>query len=548
MASPLINEAVDAVVSHAGKDGFVPETNPVLTKVIAQLDAHYWERVERTISSSVKGGADISLFTKEERLVLDAGLIDDRLILPVTGEKAANPAEFRVALLKELYGKGAPGHFYFSQWLVERFRWFILYGKMDQKEEKQPDRGKEETKVIRMDRTRIYTALHPLFTNLPGFPEKVVSLFFSGQLDSAIDALTAHITSREDTIAAEQRKKLIEMRARLIERARERAKTDEELALFDELHDLDGKLRDARKPKEAMSVSEKIGQVSKQERIAFLLGEIKLVRSLLRLGVTGSGITRTHSVLLSSQRRMTKPDITPLLAMVKEADPNLPAAPHVLIAPYIGTGFYEWDRDTLFVPLLSTRSPEESLITAIANYRIMLDTLQEGARLKRAYEMKFGKSDFRNGFIRDYRAWVLSIGRGFKGAMDQENYDFFKDYIGPSAGNLFAPRELSGLTPAERKEVIKECRGRLNRAEGGWDDHYKLAAIYWKEARVQEALEQMTMCARLDPTDGRVLLGLAHIFASLGINDKARRTCEECVEMAPNSIWQIYAADALHKL
>ncbi|OHB77520.1 MAG: hypothetical protein A2Z34_06170 [Planctomycetes bacterium RBG_16_59_8] len=525
--------------------GAAPETDAALTQTVNRLDSLYWKEADRIALAVEKESADRLIFSKEQRLLLDAGLLDERLTILSSPGAEAPPATFRAALLRELYAK-EPTALYFSQWIAERYRWFILYGKLEEKKKEGEERS--ETRVIRVERSKIYTSLRPLFTNLPGFTERMVAIFFSGQLDSAIEALSSHISSREDTLAADQRNKLIETRRRLIERARERAKTEEELTLFDEVEKIDARLRTNRSEAVQPTVSEQLGRASPKERSDFLAGELKLVRSLLRLGTTGSGLTRTHSVLLSFHQRLTKPDVALIAESVREMDPNLPSLPSVLIAPYIGTGFYEWDRDTLFLPMIPTRSPQEAAVNAVANYRVMLDTLQEEGRLRKAYEMKFGKGDFRNNFVRDYRDWVVGIGAGFKGAMSPPSYDFFRDHIGPSPTHLFARREMHNLTPVERRNVVMECRGKLNRAEGGFDEHYKLAIVYWKEARIQEAMEQMAMCARIDPTDGRTLLGLAHIYATLGVNDKARRTYGECAEMAPNSIWHIYAVEALNKL
>lgn len=541
-----VNDAVGVILAKKAEGGGQIEADSAGAKPIVLLDSHYWEEVERIVLASAKQN-ELLLFTKEQRMLIDAGAVDERLVVNQTGNPARRWTEFKISLLKELYVKDIANPLYFSQWLADRYKWFVFSGGMERESAK--GKEKSETKVLRDERRKIYTAIRPLFANIPGSSERAVALLFSGQLDSALDALTSFLTKGEDPIAAEQMKKMAEIRTRLITRARERAKTDEELALFDNLDQYDRKLHEAKEElPEQTSFVERIGKLPQRERIDFLTKELKLVRSLLKLGIPGSGITRTHSVLLTDQKRMTKSDMGPLLKKIKDLDPNLPTVPNILIAPYVGLGFYEWDRDTLFVPLIATRSIEEAVINAVANFRIMLDTLQDSGGLKKAYEMKFGKTDFRGSFIRDYKAWIGGVGAGFKGALDPASYDFFKDYIGPSADHLFAPREFHNLTPAERKNIIKECRGKLNRAEGGFDEHYKLAIVYWKEARIKESLDQMTMCIRIDPTDGRSLSALAYLHIYMGVKDKARRIYEECVEMAPNTIWQIYAQEALNKL
>ena len=60
------------------------------------------------------------------------------------------------------------------------------------------------------------------------------------------------------------------------------------------------------------------------------------MKALLRLGTMGVGITRTHSVLLTDQERMTKEVLTKIFSHVRELDPHLPVIPAVMIAPYCG--------------------------------------------------------------------------------------------------------------------------------------------------------------------------------------------------------------------
>lgn len=496
-----------------------------LLKVVGQLDPVYWSEVDDLASRAAKESADRLIFDKDARLHMDLGLLDWRLL--EAGEKN------RPALLRELYAPSPANHLYFSEWLANRYRSFILMSRLGP-----PDARRGDTQVHRAARTRLYATLRPFFRNLPGFNPQAIELFLSCRLDETIDALAR----KEEERFAEQRKQLLAIRTQMISRARERAQSEDDLALFDALAKLD-KISEEKGGGSRTILEAR--QVLLDDRLDFVRGEIKLVRSLLRLGVAGSGLTKTHSVLVSLDARLTKAQLAPLVEAVREADAGLPASPAIVIAPYVGTGFYEWDRDTVFVPLRSTRSPEDSVVTALANFRLMLDALQENGGLKKAAK---GGSDFRETFIRDYKAWVLGVGKGFRGALDPEGYAFFKERIGPRPENLFAPKEWVALTPDERQRTVQDCRGKINRAEAGFEERYRLAIIYHREDRRTEALEQVSEAVRLNPVDGRALLSKGLLLATFGSRDSARAAFEEVQEICPHSIWSVYASDELARL
>jgi tetratricopeptide (TPR) repeat protein len=517
------------------------ETRRELVSVIEQLDEIYWSEVERIFVNALHQDEHRLFLNKYERVIVDTGYVDDRLV--------DNPQELKIKLLKELYFESKPNHFYLSQWLNERLRTFIVYGELGIDKKPTLEVGlRGDTKAIYMGRQAIYLKLEHLFRNLPGFSEKAIEAFLSGRLDELIETLESFPAGEDQEKKWQQKRDLVVFRDKLISQARERAKTDEEFLQFDNLRKLDKALEQKRRETGiAVIPRQTLEEVSLDKKLDFLNGELKLIRSLLKLGIAGSGITRTHSVLTSGKKRMTKEDIKTIINSVKEADPTIPDRLNILVAPYVGLGFFEWDRGTIFLPLISTRSEEESIVTGFANYRIMGDALQDNGRLRHLYETKLGRKDFREGFIKDYKNWVLGIGKGYKGALDPDTYNFFKRYIGPSQDNLFAVSEILNISSAERAKLIKECREKLNKGEGGFNEHYMLGILYWKENRSSEALSEIARAVKENPTDGRALYTLGFQCELAGIFDKAKSAYEEILNVAPNTIWHVYASDALEK-
>jgi tetratricopeptide (TPR) repeat protein len=542
---------VEAAGLDAGVERFragraAGETSPEAARAAAELDALWGREAEKLLERAAREQTERLAFIPEERLLLDLGLLDWRL---VPGGDGSRPA-----LLRELYAPGPPGHLYFSEWLAQRYRQFLLTGGMAAPAEPPPPPSKpvEEASrllpVLPILRAKLYAKLAPFFQKLPGFNDQAVRTFLEGRIDTTLDAAALPRTGEEESPAALRLRQLAEMRGRMIARARERARSEADLSLFDALRKLDRQAERERSPASAPAAPAAPRAPQAPEREEFLRGELRLVRSLLPIGAAGSGLSKSTAVALSLGSRVQKGDLDPVLALVRVCDPLLPPVRTVLIAPYAGGGFYEWDRDTVFVPLIPLRPVEEAIVGALAHYRIMLDTLQEGGRLRREYEMAFGGDDFRAAFARDYQAWVLGAGKGSREAVDPRRFTFFRDYIGPQAATLFAPREWQALTPVEREETLRLCRERVARGEAAFEDHYRLAVDAARTDQHADSIRELQKALQLCPVDGRALLALGHLAVRLGGTDTARRVLQECLAMAPDSLWAVYASVELEKL
>ncbi|HZE96690.1 MAG TPA: hypothetical protein VE981_06675, partial [Planctomycetota bacterium] len=481
-----IDRSVESFLSQRGPGEGSVASRPELGPLAGELNAHWWREVERLLLRVVRD--DRAVLPPEERMQVDLGLLDWRLV--PGGDKN------RPALLKEIYATGRPNQYYFSEWILQRFRLFLLYGGMSSSE----GEGVSTTRLIRDLRGRLYMRLTLLFKNLPGFNQQSIDLFLNGRLDETLDAMNFKLKHSPDDKLAEQRRQIAEIRNRMISRARERARTPDDLALFDALRQIDREAIEKRVSARLEKDAAASRTVSAEERERWVQDELKFVKQVLWLGVTGSGLARTYSVLLSAQLRIVKADLDSTLALAEQADPMLPEAASLLIAPYSGGGFYEWDRDTLFVPLVPTREPEQAVLQGLANYRILLDKFQEGGKFKKDYETALGGGDdFGTSFVRDYRAWINGVGKGFKGALDPPRFAFFRDRIGPQPANLYAPRGWVSRTSKELEEVVKVCRARVASGDAKFEDHYRLAIAAHHEHQPVKAAQHLQSALRISP-------------------------------------------------
>lgn len=535
MVTTEIDRRVGEFLAARGPGEASLVSHPDLVRIAGDLNALWWQEVERLLVRVARDTPDRVAFTPEDRLLLDLGLLDWRL-LP-GGDRN------RPAFLREICTPGRPAVHYFSEWIARRFRQALLYGEMSPPDGDAPS----PTRIIRDLRGRLYLRLSPLFKNLPGFDRQALDLFLSGRVDATLDAMSLKLGKGPDERLQEQKRQLVDIRSRMLSRVRERIRSAEDMQLFDALRDLDRQIAEKRSSVRVDLPLAASRTISPEEREKFVLEEIRFVKNVLWLGVTGSGVTRTYSVLATSQPRLTKADLETAFTLLRDADPSLPATSTVLIAPYQGGGFYEWDRDTLFLPLVPTRSADQAVLGAVANYRILLDTLQEGGRLKADYEKSFG-GDFHVGFTRDYKAWVLEVGRGFKAALDPERFAFFRQHLGPQAASLFAPPAWAGQSPKEDEEILKACRARVAKAQGTYEDHYRLAVFAARTQQVVQAIDHLRAALQANPVDGRALLALGYLTARTGNVEQARRHLADCMAMVPNSLWCVLAGEELQKL
>ncbi|MBI3099713.1 MAG: hypothetical protein HYY93_16000 [Planctomycetes bacterium] len=530
------------------------DTSPQKIKLLTKIDGEYWAESAKIVQAVLHENEERLLFNKYQRLVLDAGLLDERLLGPQADQ-------VKTALIRELYADAHPQHHYLSQWLADRYRNHLALARLDAASQQAAEAAPATSQIDELNAAskKIFLALKPFFQNLPGFSAAVTDLLCDGRLDRSWQDLAIQCLIQHSEAAAEQRDKLLDIRRRLLAKAKSRCETQKQLALFDALANIDLQVHRAisehaevarnAKAKAAREAEQRSNSpLSFKERLDFLQGELKLVRSLLRLGTTGSGITKTHSTLTDASPRTTKGSLAEQIRLIQQSDISVSSSQIILIAPYVGTGFFEWDRDTVFIPMIPTRGEDESIVVGLANYRIMIDNLHNNQILKRSYEREFGAGDFRSNFIRDYKSWVLGIGKGFRGAMDKERFNYFKSKIGPSSDKLFAPKELTPITPEDRLEELKRIRAKINKGEALATDHYKLAIIYWTENRIQDSLSQLSLAVKMDPTDVRAMFSLGYACIKMGINDKSEKAFKECITIGQNTIWQVYASEYLGKL
>lgn len=511
-----------------------------LQKLVGRLNTLYWNRVRVHLSERARGGNDSLSFTEDERLLIDMGLLDTALVEDAT-------ENLRDRLLEELGTPGAVNHYYLSEWLEDRYKRFLLTEQMSDGAGPATDETDSELGHLQEARGRIYTNLKPYFTGLPGVPEAVAAHVVSGQLDDQIQLMSISLLREGDRPAFVRRHNLRQLRTQILAKLRARLKQEKDFKLVDMLDTIYAKTWSEyhqRFEQGGLNDTSEIdaAALGLTKRCEYLEGELKFARNLLPLGALAGGIPKPISVLLKDEPRITKRHTGTELQRAREADRGFTADPVVLIAPYCGRGFFEWDRDSVFVPLVPVADPNDAIAHATGNYRMLIDSLQEDGHLKAAYEGAFSGANFQQSFQEDYRTWICGVGRGNPDAMAPDHFAFFRQHVGPDCDGVLAPANLRNLGPGARASL----RGRLEKqiALGAADAniHYRLGILCWQEGNASAALEQIARAVALDATNGMATFSLGLLLRHIGAPDKARRAFTVCRTRLPDTIWATYAS------
>lgn len=544
-----IERRISRYLALAPKPGETSKIEPEkLNRAIGALDAVYWAKVEEIAASKATIPGPMS-FNDEERLLIDAGLLDGRLVV------GASP-ELRARLLSEFRQTDPSPCVYLTEWLVERHRHFVLMSEVDRTSAARPEKEEvaEQIERLRKARAEVYAALTPLMDNLPGLSTRACAAIATGRLDATMEHLIRKRRSEPSPELDRQLARLEAVHRQFMSKVIARCRTEKELKIIEGLRRMRLEIfravgrgeEEALGPAGAEEVDSSGLDPEKLRR--FLVREARLIRSLLRIGTIGGRKVKAHSVLLRDLKRATRPEVGAVLRHVAEVDPSLSLDHTALIAPSTGSGFFEWDRDSLVVSLFPTRSAEDDVVNAVASYRMTEDELHFGGQLRKAYEQQFSGEKFTERFPRDYKTWVLKMGRGRREGMDEKTFQFFVERIGPNPAGPALPPALTRMTTAARSKHLASCKERIRSGAGTFGDHYHAGVLLWLSSDLQGAVHHLEQATAARPSDGRALYSLGTLLRRMRMRTSARRVLRDCVQKAPNTIWRVYASDALRRL
>ncbi len=559
-------ESIDQICEEIIELRALGGRSPRYGELVSLIEDYFWKRAEEALLASLGDGDEDLKFSPPAKLLLDMGLLDLRLV--------HRPSrDFLERLSSEMDAPDPEGVLYLTEWFSARYRSFLVTRNLPDERVadslllKAADKEDSELATARAQRNELYGRVGMLFEGLPGIKPDLATAIGRGGVDSRIEELLlaqamedhrAEGGKAEDQSAGIQAKRYDGVVLRVLEQARERAEDEDHLKYLETITSLRmaifrkslvhtrRKMSSGKTAEVVPRESRPDPQATRSEAQNFLRTELRLVRSLLRIGSREGQVEHACSVLLNDVKRSTRGVVAQVLDLVRLVDPRIGLSHDLLIAPFTGSGFFEWDRNSLIIALTPARNAEEAVVNAVANFRL-LDDARGAGKITAAYRAMHG-ANFRGQFLADYRNWVLRAGKGKRDALSDKSYKFFVENIGPPPSGPIVPHEMGRRSVSEREAEIKRLRRLVHTGSYAPEEVYHLAVMLWQSEQIADAIREMEKAAAASPADGRVLFSLGLLCRRRRLVSAARKALRETVRVSPDSIWGIYAHEALRRM
>lgn len=295
-----------------------------------------------------------------------------------------------------------------------------------------------------------------------------------------------------------------------------------------------------------------LAQVTATEMRTTLHAEIANVRGLLRLAARYAHVQEC-AVDAPPGLPVEPAQVDLALTHIEHFDPRLfrneharrHGRPTVLLAPGVGEGVYDRDRNRFVIPQRSGHGAESSLANACALYRLEIDAAADDNALAGAYRKQARRTaklrsnlKLRNKLAEDYQLWITQEAHG-NPVLSREIRQWFEDNIAPPKEDPWVPPEYLDLSQ-------RQLGGRLNeleRAAQSADREYRCGILYWLlypgDARAIRdwALPRLERAIQLDPTRHGLLYSAAALHKKVQSFQRAIDLFNQFARQAPQSWW-----------
>ncbi|GEM_PF-5856883 len=518
-----------------------------LREVETALNRYYWQKADDIVQRIICDGENC--LTQKEINFIDFGLVDARL----SGKKSI-VATIETELTIEHDIEGMPRCYYLSEWLGERWNSFhtvqdIVGSSLNTQNKAQSEFVKSNSEIKRLTKLRndVYAKIKPYLVGIPGLNDNIINSVVQGALDLQLENASLQCYHNPTANNLIQRNKIATIRRNIILALSQRLRKHKLAPL---VVALDGIANNIWQEKLKISLRDGIVEdvpkvtISKEEQAKkqrdFLLGEMYIIKSLMPIAGIEGRKYKTSPVLLNFGRRITKKDVFDIWQKIVEVDPRLPGSPDMLLAPCEGSAFFEWDRDTLFIPIHPTSSIDDCIINGVANYKILMD-MQGERSIKNFYFELNPKADFKTAFVRDYKDWIKHIGNGNKGSLKEPILNFFFENFAPDIDKVPAPRHLLVLSPMERQNLIIDLMGMLKAKSISSEQCFDLGILFWLNHKLDNAIKLLELALSKGMQSSKVLVCLGCLNKEKGFFKVASGYFRKACQVRSSSIWYLIA-------
>lgn len=400
----------------------------------------------------------------------------------------------------------------------------------------------EKAQKFFITRINIYKKLLPLLQKLPGANANFLKSLLSGEFDKRVEMVLAIKSKAPEQLNLNHRR-LISVRNTFYDQLKASINNEELLKLVHLLEKISAALVQ-RMVQQDHQQEEQNHQDNDHDKLKKLVSnEVALLKSLLPIGGMEGREFFTSPILKNTEPLIHKKFVGDTLAQIHQCDPHIPKDLPVIIIPYRGSGFFEWDKNSLIIPVSPSVPQEEAIIRAVGNYKILTDQLDNRGEMKRLYEKNFDKGGFKNRFLQDYVQWVTHITLGHRKIMNVKKFDFFQDFIGPNLKNLLAPQALIQTPKAQLRKKIRDMLTKSLSQE----DYLTIASCFWLLDDKVKATQYADMALTAGMPNPRVFLTYGYTLKATRDKPKANQMFKNCLRYYKNTLWGTYAARELER-
>lgn len=381
-----------------------------------------------------------------------------------------------------------------------------------------------------------YAVLRPLLAQIPGVTHPALEALASGKLDRHLAALRA--AGQDRTVEAQR---LAGVRAKLLSEARRRATSERErwhlaaIALLEQEAPVAG-------PGAAVTSG---GAPSPDGRSGRFRREARALEARLRLGISDEGFAHAFPWRVRWPHGLDKPRVRATLSRIQEGDPNFPVRPDVVLLPFVGSGFYEWDHNFLGLPLRPTADPEIVILRAVASFRLLDDAVNKRHQIVERYRTHVAGTPVREAFLRDYAAWITEASQGLPLTMDAWALDFFLEQFGPSPERLLLPAAWVGLSREESDFHRRKAQARAHALGATARDQFEFGALCLQSGMFRNAADAFLSALPSDPESPRLLFAAGYALRRAGDAGEGLRLLERAAAAGGPGLWSAYARRAV---
>ncbi len=514
------------------------------------IQSRFWKAYFNILSGVVARRRGSMEFTDDERLFLDLGVVDTRMLSPDV------EAQFqaRKTLVEELKSKSLSGGHYLTEW----------YFRCQQQTQLENDisggeRIEDDSYATHLSdaRRRILSRLAHYFTGLPGVPGEVSESMRTGELDKALIHLDINALREPRRRNFLRRRNLWQLREQIIAKAKARVQDAGVLRLFDVLGEV--YTREWRTRYEQFTAGEDAqsqpaepeapaGETAAPALVDPMFLEAGRMRMRMALLAAVDGREVNENVYHGAGYHLTKAGVAEFLAMAQSFDRDLLELPPLVIVPCAGRGLFAWEAGCVILALRPMVGVDDSVATGLAWYRMLDDYFNHNGRMRSAYMATFPGAVFETDFPADYRAWLCRLTKGELKAMDGARRVFFRDHIGPSLKGPLLPGNLRNVGPQTLVAICRRLEKQVAAEDADVALHRRLAVIYWHQGQMDAARLQFLEAMRIAPGDGETLFSAGMFLRSQEDGEAAAECFQYGSERASDTMWGIYCQDALANL